>query len=352
MLLVNVNSCHMSSACFHHPDCPLTLFCRSQNHRKWPFKNLLVSYMIFFFKFWHFHPPLWMQLRKIAHKNSKIETQPHPHSPLPFSVFFFYLSLSSHPFFLPMCQCMIQVRQLPSSYSYLTSPLRPPPLPPPPLPPLMDSQPLSGGRAGHRRITCSPFTHIPRRRNVPLRFKVTASQSGLTVEIKDEGRSRWFRHVAVVVVVRAPIPWFSAVSEASQMSDSKKENKDIPALCFFHCFASQMTVPKATGWPLIWYLKKEEIDAFEGPHWDCTKVILKQEELPRVRHFLDQCCLIKLIKIDAILWEHVPTGGGRVINHRAAIGFFITHLCRRFRVASSPSYLCPPLIISNSPLPI
>lgn len=75
-----------------------------------------------------------------------------------------------------MCQCMIQVRQLPPSYSYLTSPLHPPPLPP-----LMDSQPLSEARAGRRRIACSPFAHIPRRRNVPLRFKVTVSQSGLTL---------------------------------------------------------------------------------------------------------------------------------------------------------------------------
>lgn len=97
--------------------------------------------------------------------------------------------------------------------------------------------------------------------------------------------------------------------------------------------------------------EKKIIDAFEGPHWDCMKVILKQEELPRVRHFLDQCCLIKLIKIDAVLWKHVPTGGGRVIKHRAGVGFFITHLCRRFRFASSPSWLCPPLIISNSLLP-
>lgn len=240
-----------------------------------------------------------------------------------------------------MCQCMIQVRQLPVLLVLDLSSASP-------------SSPSFNGFL----TTLWSKGRVQAYHLFPIRTHSQEKECALAVqsysepkwshfvEIKDEGTglNAWFRHVAVVAVVRAPIPWLSTVSEASQLSEG---NKDIPALCLFPLvyFSNDCAQSHWLASNLI-FEKKEEIDAFESSHWDCAKVILKQEELPRVRHFLDQCCLIKLIKIDAVLWEHVPTGGGRVIKHRVGWGFFITHLCR-FRVASSQSWLCPPLISNN-----
>lgn len=237
--------------------------------------------MIFFFKFWRFHSPLWMQLRKIAHKNSKIETQPRPHSPLPFSVFFFFLSLSSHPFPPNVSMYDTSVTAAPVLFVLDLSSASP-------------SSPSFNGfpTALWRKGRAQAYHLFPIRTHSQEKECALAVQSysepkwSHFVEIKDEGRAWRFRHVAVVAVVRAPIPWFSAVSGASQLSDSKKENTDIPALCFFPllCFSNDCAQSDWLASNLI-FEKKEEIDAFEGPHWDRTKVILKQEELPRVRHF-------------------------------------------------------------------